>query len=71
MMSQQSSLPKRYMGGALMRELHGNLNRVSDENWKELLNYYATGTLSLKTESSLLKELTEQQDTSQVLLSLN
>jgi len=59
------------MGGALMKELHGNLSRVSDENWKDLLNYYATGTLSLKTESSLLRELTEPQDTSQVLLSLN
>jgi len=59
------------MGGALMKELHGNLSRVSDENWKHLLNYYATGTLSLKIESSLLKELTEPQDTSQELLSLN
>jgi len=54
-----------------MKELHGNLSRVSDENWKHLLNYYATGTLSLKTESSLLRELTEQRDTSQALLSLN
>ena len=59
------------MGGTLMSLLHGNLNRLSDENWKHLLNYYATGTLSLKTESLLLKELTEPQDTSQVLLSLN
>ena len=59
------------MGGALMKELHGNLNRLSDESLKSLLSYYATGTLSLKTESSLLKELTAQRDTSQVLLSLN
>ena len=59
------------MGGALMKELHGNLNRLSDESLKLLLNYYATGSLSLKTESLLLRELTEPRDTSQVLLSLN
>lgn len=47
------------MGGTLMRMLHGNLNRVSDENWKHLLNYYATGTLSSLIESSLLEELTD------------
>jgi hypothetical protein len=59
------------MGGTLMSLLHGNLNRLSDESLKHLLNYYATGTLSLKIESLLLKELTEQLDMSQALLSLN
>jgi len=68
---QQSSPNKRYMGGALMKELHGNLNRLSDESLKHLLSYYETGTLSLKIESFLLNELTAQRDTSQALLSLN
>ena len=68
---QQSLQIKKFMAGGLMSLLHGNLNRLSDENWKHLLNYYATGTLSLKTESSLLNELTAQRDTSQELLSLS
>lgn len=50
------------MGGTLMKLLHGNLNRLSDESWKGLLNYYATGTLSLETENLLLSELTEPLD---------
>lgn len=51
------------MGGLLMSLLHGNLNRLSDESWKGLLNYYATGTLTLQTENLLLSELTEPLDT--------
>ena len=51
------------MGGTLMSLLHGNLNRLSDESWKGLLNYYATGTLTLQTESSLLNDLIEPLDT--------
>ena len=50
------------MGGTLMSLLHGNLNRLSDESLKLLLSYYATGTLSLKTESLLLRELTEPRN---------
>lgn len=51
------------MGGLLMSLLHGNLNRLSDESWKGLLNYYATGTLTLQTENLLLSELIEPLDT--------
>ena len=58
-MSQLSSPTKNYMDGTLMSLLHGNLNRLSDKSWKGLLNYYATGIVTLETESSLLSDLIE------------
>ena len=47
------------MAGTLMSLLHGNLNQLSDRSWKGLLNYYATGILTLETENLLLSDLTE------------
>ena len=45
------------MDGLLMRELHGNLNQLSDESFLKLKNYYATGTLTLQDHYLLLSEL--------------
>ena len=45
------------MDGILMKNLHGNLNLLSDESMKKLLGYYSTGTLSLKDHYLLLNEL--------------
>jgi hypothetical protein len=52
------------MDGILMKELHGNLNLLSDESMKTLLNYYASGTLSLEDRNLLLNEITKRRDTS-------
>ena len=71
MMSPESSQTKKYMAGILMSLLHGNLHKLSTENFQNLLNYYATGILTLQIESSLLSDLTKHMDTSQELLSLN
>jgi DNA polymerase I-like protein with 3'-5' exonuclease and polymerase domains len=57
MMSPESSQTKKYMVGILMSLLHGNLHKLSTENFQNLLNYYATGTLTLQIESSLLSDL--------------
>jgi hypothetical protein len=46
-MSPESSQTKKYMAGILMSLLHGNLHKLSTENFQNLLNYYATGTLTL------------------------
>jgi hypothetical protein len=59
------------MDGTLMNLLHGNLNRLSEENLKSLINYYATGILTWQERSSLLGDLTKPKDTSKVLLSLD
>ena len=45
------------MDGILMNALHGNLNRLSEQNWKKLLNYYATGILSLPDQYLILNEI--------------
>jgi hypothetical protein len=51
------------MDGHLMNLLHGNLHRLSTESWTGLKEYYATGTLTLETESLLLNDLIEPLDT--------
>jgi hypothetical protein len=45
------------MDGILMNALHGNLSRISVENWKSLLKYFETGTLSLQDQYLLLNEI--------------
>ena len=45
------------MDGFLMSQLHGNLNRLSDESMKKLVRYYATGILSLPDHYLLLNEI--------------
>ena len=49
------------MDGSLMRELHGNLNLISEENMKRLRSYYETGILSSKDQNLLLNELMQEQ----------
>ena len=49
------------MDGTLMNALHGNLNLVSEKNWRNLLKYYETGILSLQDQSLLLNEITKHQ----------
>jgi len=51
------------MDGTLMSLLHGNLHKLSTESWTSLKEYYATGILTLKTESLLLNDLIEPLDT--------
>jgi hypothetical protein len=41
-----------------MSALHGNLNKLSEESWKKLLQYFETGTLSLPDHYLLLNEIT-------------
>ena len=45
------------MDGTLMNALHGNLNRLSERNWKKLLTYFETGTLLLQDQYSILNEI--------------
>ena len=45
------------MDGTLMNALHGNLNRLSERNWKKLLKYFETGTLLLQDQYSILNEI--------------
>ena len=52
------------MDGTLMNKELGNLNKLSEENWKKLLNYYETNTLSLQDRCSLLNEITGHKVTS-------
>ena len=59
------------MDGILTKELHGSLSLLSEESMKKLRSYYETGILSLKDQSSLLNELTEQKATLKELDSLN
>ena len=54
------------MDGILMNELHGSLSLLSEKNWKNLLNYFATGTLSSQDRYLLQKEITERKATLKV-----
>jgi hypothetical protein len=45
------------MDGILMKALHGNLNLLSDKSMKKLVNYYATGILTLADQYLLLNEI--------------
>ena len=40
-----------------MNKLHGNLHLLSEDNLKRLVNYYVTGTLSLRDQYLLLSEI--------------
>jgi hypothetical protein len=55
------------MDGILMSALHGNLNKLSDKNWKKLLQYFETGTLTLPAHYSILSEIIGLKATSLVL----
>jgi hypothetical protein len=57
------------MDGILMKELHGNLHKLSKESFKKLTNYYATGTLSLKDQYLLLSEIIGPKAMSKALAS--
>jgi len=50
------------MDGTLMNALHGNLNRLSEQNWRNLLKYYSTGTLTLQEQAFLRNDLINEQD---------
>ena len=54
------------MDGILMKELHGSLSLLSEKNWKNLLNYFATGTLSSQDRYLLQREITERKATLKV-----
>ena len=54
-----------------MKALHGNLSKLSEENWKKLLSYYEGNTLSLPEQCSLLSEITGHKDTYKDLPSQN
>jgi hypothetical protein len=51
------------MDGILMKELHGNLHRLSEESWRLLKGYYGTGTLSSEARRKLLNEITKHKGT--------
>ena len=50
------------MDGILMSKLHGNLNQLSDESMKILLNYYSNATLTLEDRNFVLNDLINEQD---------
>ena len=54
------------MDGILMKELHGSLSLLSEKNWKNLLNYFATGILSSQDRYLLQREITERKATLKV-----
>jgi F0F1-type ATP synthase delta subunit len=45
-----------------MNEELKNLNRLSEESWKKLLEYFENNTLSLQERCSLLNEITGHKD---------
>jgi len=59
------------MDGTLMNELHGNLNKLSDESMKTLLNYYSSATLTLEDRNFVLNDLIGEQDILKEHLSQN
>tara|TARA_R100001443_G_scaffold17691_2_gene28208 strand:+ start:601 stop:780 length:180 start_codon:yes stop_codon:yes gene_type:complete len=52
------------MDGILMKHLHGNLRKLSEENMKKLVSYYEGNTLTLQEQCSLLSEITGHKVTS-------
>jgi len=54
------------MDGILMKELHGSLSLLSEKNWKSLLKYFETGTLSSQDRYLLQREITERKATLKV-----
>ena len=51
------------MDGTLMRELHGNLNALSEASFSLLLKYFREGSLSSQELNLLQNEITELKDT--------
>jgi hypothetical protein len=51
------------MDGTLMRELHGNLNALSEQSFNLLLKYFREGSLSSQEQSLLQNEITKLKDT--------
>tara|TARA_R100000781_G_scaffold89820_1_gene55365 strand:+ start:384 stop:563 length:180 start_codon:yes stop_codon:yes gene_type:complete len=45
------------MDGTLMNEELKNLNQLSEESWKKLLEYFENNTLSVQERCSLLNEI--------------
>ena len=50
------------MDGTLMNKELKNLNRLSEESWKQLLKYFENNTLSVQERCSLLNEITGHKD---------
>ena len=50
------------MDGTLMNKELKNLNRLSEESWKQLLSYFENNSLSLQERCSLLNEITGHKD---------
>ncbi len=51
------------MVGNLMKQLHGNLNVLSDKSFGILLKYFKEGTLTSQEQSLLQNEITNVKDT--------
>ena len=51
------------MVGISTKDLHGNLNRLSEESFEILLKYFKTGSLTCQEESLLQNEITKLKDT--------
>ena len=50
------------MDGTLMNQKLENLNRLSEESWKTLLEYFENNTLTVQERCSLLNEITGHKD---------
>ena len=50
------------MDGILMNKELKNLNKLSEESWKTLLEYFENNTLTLQERCSLLNEITGHKD---------
>ena len=55
------------MDGTLMRDLHGNLNALSEQSFNLLLKYFREGSLSSQEQNSLRNEITKLKDTWRVV----
>jgi|TARA_R100000315_G_scaffold33346_1_gene13546 hypothetical protein len=52
------------MDGNSMNKNVSNLNHISEERWKKLLEYYKNNSLSLEERCSHLNEITHPKDMS-------
>tara|TARA_X000000368_G_scaffold227413_1_gene179542 strand:+ start:2365 stop:2544 length:180 start_codon:yes stop_codon:yes gene_type:complete len=50
------------MDGHLMNKRLSNLSHLSEERWKQLLQYFGENSLSLEERCSLLNEITLHKD---------